>query len=155
MKRKDENSHFIRNRIKIDSQPPFWKLAAILENGDFTIGYSSKFIFMIIYNRLPIFVIISGSALCYVFRDFSGPTVSIIIVSVINKVSVWSKIIFSVWLAFAVKIVVARNVELNLAWFTRYEPQKSHSDDVTAFSLTRPRAMFFLPDSSPKVFRAA
>ena len=31
---------------------------------------------------------------------------------------------FSVWLAFAVKIVVAMTAELNLAWFTRYEPRK-------------------------------
>ena len=35
------------------------------------------------------------------------------------------------------KIVVARTAELNLAWVTRYEPQKADSDDVTAFSLTR------------------
>ena len=35
------------------------------------------------------------------------------------------------------KIVVAMTAELNLAWFTRYEPRKLDSDDVTAFSLTR------------------
>ena len=51
------------------------------------------------------------------------------------------KIIFFVWLAFAVKIVVAMTAELNLAWFTRYEPQKLDGDDVTAFSLTRARAV--------------
>ena len=31
---------------------------------------------------------------------------------------------FFAWFAFAVKIVVAMTAELNLAWFTRYEPQK-------------------------------
>ena len=31
--------------------------------------------------------------------------------------------------------------ELNLAWFTRYEPRKLDGDDVTAFSLTRARAV--------------
>ena len=40
------------------------------------------------------------------------------------KGRVWSKIIFCVWLAFAVKIVVAMTAELNLAWFTRYAPWK-------------------------------
>ena len=40
------------------------------------------------------------------------------------KGRVWSKIMFCVWLAFAVKIVVAMTAELNLAWFTRYEPRK-------------------------------
>ena len=40
------------------------------------------------------------------------------------KGKVWSKIMFCVWLAFAVKIVVAMTAELNLAWFTRYEPRK-------------------------------
>ena len=60
---------------------------------------------------------------------------------------------FCVWLAFAVKIVVAMTAQLNLAWFTRYEPRKPHSDDVTAFSLTRTRAMLCLVDNSPKDFR--
>ena len=41
------------------------------------------------------------------------------------KGRVWSKIIFCVWLAFAVEIVVAMNAELNLAWITRYEPPAS------------------------------
>ena len=40
------------------------------------------------------------------------------------KGRVWSKIMFCVWLAFAVKIVVAMTAQLNLAWFTRYEPRK-------------------------------
>ena len=39
------------------------------------------------------------------------------------KGRVWSKIMFCVWLAFAVKIVMAMTAELNLAWFTRYEPR--------------------------------
>ena len=38
---------------------------------------------------------------------------------------VWSKIMSWVWLAFAVKIVVAMTAELNLAWITRYEPPAS------------------------------
>ena len=46
----------------------------------------------------------------------------------------------ALWLAFPSKEVVAMTAELNLAWFTRYEPRKPHSDDVTAFSLTRQRA---------------
>ena len=54
---------------------------------------------------------------------------------------VWSKIMFYVWLAFAVKIVVAMTAELNLAWFTGYEPRKLDDDDVTAFSLTWARAV--------------
>ena len=53
------------------------------------------------------------------------------------KGRVWSKIMFCVWLAFAVKKVVAMTAELNLAWFTRYEPRKLDSDDVTVVSLTR------------------
>ena len=53
------------------------------------------------------------------------------------KGRVWPKNIFCVWLAFAGKIVVARTAELNLAWFTRYEPRKPHNDDITAFSLTQ------------------
>ena len=57
------------------------------------------------------------------------------------KGRVWSKIMFCVWLAFAVKIVAAMTAELNLAWFTRHEPRKPHSDDVTAFSIIRQRAM--------------
>ena len=61
--------------------------------------------------------------------------------------------VFCVWLAFAVKIVVARTAELNLSWFTRYEPQKPKSDDVTAFSLTRTRAKRYTGVSSAKVFR--
>ena len=56
------------------------------------------------------------------------------------KGRVWLNIIFCVWLAFAMKKVVAITAELNLAWFRRYEPQKPDSDDVTAFSLTRQRA---------------
>ena len=59
----------------------------------------------------------------------------------IVKGRVWSKIMFCVWLAFAVEIVVALTAELNLAWFTRYEPRKLDGDDVTAFSLTRTRAV--------------
>ena len=42
---------------------------------------------------------------------------------------------------FAVKIVVAITAQLNLAWFTRYEPRKLDDDDVTAFSRTRARAV--------------
>ena len=42
----------------------------------------------------------------------------------IVKGRVWSKIMFCVWLAFAMKVVVAMTAELNLAWFTRYEPRK-------------------------------
>ena len=57
------------------------------------------------------------------------------------KNRVWSKIMFCVWLAFAVKIVVAMTAQLNLAWFTRYEPQKLDGDDVTTVSLTRARAV--------------
>ena len=57
------------------------------------------------------------------------------------KGRVWSKIVFSVWLAFAVKIVVAKTALLNLAWFTRYEPRKLDGDDVTAVSLIRARAV--------------
>ena len=60
---------------------------------------------------------------------------------IVLKGRVWSKIMFCVWLALAVKIVVAMTAELDLAWFTRYEPRKPHSDDVTAFSLTRQRAI--------------
>ena len=56
--------------------------------------------------------------------------------------------------AFAVKIVVAMTAELNLAWFTRYEPRQPDSDDVTAFSLTRTRAMRYIGVRSPYVFRA-
>ena len=41
----------------------------------------------------------------------------------------------------AMKIVVAMTAGLNLAWFTRYEPQKLDGDDVTAVSLTRARAV--------------
>ena len=62
---------------------------------------------------------------------------------------------FCVWLAFAVKIVVAMTAELNLAWFTRYERRKLDGDDVTAFSLTRTHAMLYIGVRSPKVFRAA
>ena len=58
------------------------------------------------------------------------------------KGRVWSKIMFCVWLAFAVKIVVAMTAKLNLTWFTRYEPRKLDRDDVTAFSLTRTRAVY-------------
>ena len=50
------------------------------------------------------------------------------------------------------KIVVARTAELNLAWFTRYEPLKPHNNDVTAFSLTWQRAMLYFAVSSPKFF---
>ena len=50
------------------------------------------------------------------------------------KGRVWSKIMFCVLLAFAVKIVVARTAELNLAWFTRYKPRKPHSNDVITVS---------------------
>ena len=57
------------------------------------------------------------------------------------KGRVWSKIKFCVWLAFAVKIVMAMTAELILAWFTRYEPRKLDGDDVTAFSLSRARAI--------------
>ena len=53
------------------------------------------------------------------------------------------------------KIVVAMTAELNLAWFTRYEPRKLDGDDVIAFSLTRTRAMQYIGVSSPKAFRAA
>ena len=59
----------------------------------------------------------------------------------ILKAGFGQKIIFYVWLAFAVKIVVAMTAELNLAWFTRYEPRKLDGDDVTAFSLTWARAV--------------
>ena len=71
------------------------------------------------------------------------------------KSRVWSKIIFCVWLAFAVKIVVAMIAELNLDWFKRYEPRKPHSDDVTAFSITQTRAVLYLAVSSLKVFGTA
>ena len=57
------------------------------------------------------------------------------------KGRVWSKIMFCVWLAFAVKIGVAMTAELNLALFTRYEPRKLDGDDVTTVSLTRARAV--------------
>ena len=50
------------------------------------------------------------------------------------------------------KIVVAMIAELNLAWFTRYEPQKLDGDDVTAFSLTQTRAMRYIGVTSQKVF---
>ena len=50
------------------------------------------------------------------------------------------------------KIVVAMTAELNLAWFTRYESRKLDGDDVTAFSLTRTRAMRYIGVTSPKVF---
>ena len=55
------------------------------------------------------------------------------------------------------KIVVAMNADLNLAWFTRYEPRKLDGDDVTAFSLTWQRAMLglYIGVSSPNGFRAA
>ena len=53
----------------------------------------------------------------------------------------WSKIVFCGRLAFAVKIVVAMTVQLNLARFTRYEPRKLDGEDVTAVSLTRARAV--------------
>ena len=65
---------------------------------------------------------------------------------------VWSKIIFCVWLAFAVKIVVAMTVQLNFARFTRYEPRKLDGDDVTAFSLTRESAMLYLLALAPRKF---
>ena len=57
------------------------------------------------------------------------------------KGRVWSKIMFCVWLSFAVKIVVAMTAELNIAWFTRYESRKLDGDDVIAVSLTRARAV--------------
>ena len=71
------------------------------------------------------------------------------------KGRVWSRIMFCVWLAFAMKIIVAMTAELNLTWFTRYEPREPDSDDVTAVSLTRTRAMRYMVVRSPKVFRAA
>ena len=71
------------------------------------------------------------------------------------KGRVWSKIIFCVRLAFAVKIVAAMTAQLNLAWFTRYEPRKLDGDDVTAVSLTRARAMRYISVSLGDVFRGA
>ena len=67
-----------------------------------------------------------------------------------NKGRAWSKIIFCVWFAFAVKIVVAMTAELNLAWFTRYETRKLDGDDITAFSLTRTRAMRYIGVIAPR-----
>ena len=45
--------------------------------------------------------------------------------------------------------------ELNLAWFTRYEPRQPDSDDVTVFYLIRQHATLYIGVSSPKVFKAA
>ena len=45
------------------------------------------------------------------------------------------------YLCFPVKIVVAMTAELNLAWFTRYEPRKLDGDDVTTIPLTRAHAV--------------
>ena len=71
------------------------------------------------------------------------------------KGRVWSKIMFCVWLAFAVKIVVVRTAELNLAWFTRYEPRKPQSDDVTCHLHHSAARYVYLAVRLPKVFSTA
>ena len=93
--------------------------------------------------------------MCFLTADGKDTCVSNYSDFIFSSGREWSKIIFCVWLAFAVKIVVVMTTELNLAWFTRYEPRKLDGDDVTAVSLTRQRAMLYLTVSSPKVFRAA